>query len=57
MYLGTDIGILANLTMGGDRLNDIMVDNLESYTARHLDIDEAINKFASIKMHRYPPKY
>jgi hypothetical protein len=43
--------------MDDDRLNDLMVINVESYTVRNLDMDEAVNKFVIIMMHWYPFKY
>lgn len=45
------------LTISDDRLNDLMVIDVESKNTRHLDLDEVINKFSSIKTRRYPLQY
>jgi hypothetical protein len=45
------------LSVGDDRLNYLMVSNVETYITRNLDINEVVNKFVSMKMHRYPLKY
>lgn len=42
------------LTMGDDRLSDLLVINVESSEASKINLDEAINRFAYLKERRYP---
>lgn len=42
------------LTMGDDRLSDLLVINVESNEASKINLEEAVDKFAYLKERRYP---
>jgi len=42
------------LTMGDDRLNDLLVVAVESYETSTINLDEALQIFASMKNRCYP---
>lgn len=42
------------LTMGDDRLSDLLVINVESTEASKINLEKAVDKFAHLKERRYP---